>query len=390
LRYLVTPSAYKGSFTPSEIACAISDGIQRFDSAGEVVLAPIADGGDGTIEALQIGTGGTIHKIDVHGPVGDLVTASWLEIEAENVPKTDDDFSFAHPDDEKAQSPLAVVELASACGLAYVSKPDRVSALNANTAGAGEVIQECYERGFRNIVLAVGGSASTDGGMGILSALGAVFFDNKGNRLRPNGGNLHEIASIDLTGLSRWKSELKLRVATDVINPLLGDEGAARIFAPQKGASSADVEHLDRGLRHYADLLEKSTGKLARNLLGAGAAGGVPFGLAIGLDAQIIPGFRWIANVLNLESKIRMSDIVISAEGKLDTQSISGKAAGELAGMCKQFEKRFWMIPAIVETGVDWPMLGVERVEPSAQPNSLASLEDVSNAAFQLCRKAVL
>lgn len=380
MRYLVAPSAYKGSFSPAQIANAIRDGIRRFDLDSDVVLAPIADGGDGTIEALKIGTGGQVHAIDVHGPTGQIVTANWLEVE--HAPGSDDDFSFSHPDGRKSK-PLAVAELASACGLAYIA-PHALAPLDATTIGAGEVLKHLREQGHRNIVLAVGGSASTDGGIGILHALGARFFDANGDAVKPGGRCLIEIKSVDLSAIDAWKREVRLRVATDVINPLLGPDGAAAVFAPQKGASQADVEELESGLCNFADVMEAHTKKMARGLFGAGAAGGVPFGLAVGLDAEIIPGFRWIASLLELESKIESADIVISAEGSLDSQSISGKAAGELAQMCKVHNKPFWMIPAIVESGIYWPTFGIDKVLASAKPGTLATIDDVIEASCRL------
>lgn len=380
LRYLVAPSAYKGSFSPAQIANAIRDGIRRFDPNSEIVLAPIADGGDGTIEALRIGTGGEIQAVDVYGPTGQSVTANWLEVK--NAPEADDDFSFSHPNDRRSK-PLAVAELASACGLAYIA-PQALAPLDATTVGAGEVLNYLRERGHRNIVLAVGGSASTDGGTGILHALGARFFDAEGNAVKPSGRSLIDIKSVDLSALNVWKRDVRLRVATDVINPLLGPEGAAAVFAPQKGATPADVETLEKGLCNFADVLESHTGKMARELFGAGAAGGVPFGLAIGLDAEIIPGFQWIAGLLELDSKIASADVVISAEGSLDSQSISGKATGELAQLCRAHNKALWMIPAVVENDIFWPTFGINKVRASAKPGMLATIKDVSDAVYAL------
>jgi len=381
VRYLVTPSAYKGSFSPTQIANAITDGIKRFHPNSEVILAPIADGGDGTIEALKVGTGGAVHAINVQGPTGQQVTANWLEVD--QAPDTDEDFSFVHLDARKSK-PLAVAELASACGLAYIA-PDELAPLDSNTIGAGEVLKHLIAAGHRNVVLAVGGSASTDGGTGILHALGARFFDTEGNAVPPAGRSLLNIKSVDLSALQVWKRGLRLRVATDVVNPLLGADGAAAIFAPQKGASPADVELLENGLRNLADVLESHTGKLARDLAGSGAAGGVPFGLALALDAEIIPGFRWIASLLDLDAKMRNADVVISAEGRLDSQSVSGKATGELAQMCKERNKPLWVVPAIVQPNIYWPTFGIEEVRASAHDGKLATIEDVADAAYQLC-----
>jgi len=378
LRYLVAPSAYKGFFSPAQIANAIGEGIRRADPTGEVVLAPIADGGDGTIEALHVSTGGVIHSAEVTGPTRQKVVASWLSLQPDLVPEQENVYSMV-----ETNEPLAVAELASACGLAYLI-PDRLAALDATTRGAGEVLQECKKAGYKNIVLAVGGSASTDGGIGILGALGARFFDQFDMDVAPCGRHLKDIVAVDLSACEEWKRDVRLRVATDVVNPLLGQNGAARIFAPQKGASQADVELLEQGLSNFADVLESQTDKLARGLMGAGAAGGVPFGLAVALDAEIIPGFRWIASLLGLETKVRNADIVVSGEGRLDSQSLSGKATGELANMCKTHGKPFYAIPALEEPDVDWPAHGVQKVLASAPPGQIASLADVTERAYEL------
>lgn len=391
LRYIVCPSAYKGSFSPTQVANAICEGIRRYDANAVVELAPIADGGDGTIEALHVAVGGDVHAISVHGPTGQQVQANWLKLGTHTGFKPGETGSVQGTGFEPGElisardgepKPPAIVELASACGLAYIA-PDHLAPLDATTFGAGEVLKHCLSLGERNIVLAVGGSASTDGGIGILHALGARFFDSNGAIVAPGGRNLCAIASCDLSALTTIRNELKIRVATDVVNPLLGEHGAAAIFAPQKGASDKDVHVLEKGLQHFADFLEGETGKRARELAGAGAAGGVPFGLAVALDATIIPGFKWIAELISLEERIRNADLVISAEGKLDSQSISGKAAGELADLCRKNGKPLWMVPALAEENIDWTEYGIQRVSPAAAPGVPASLEDISNAVFK-------
>lgn len=393
LKYLIAPSAYKGFFSPLEVANAIADGVRNCSTDNIVSLAPIADGGDGTIEALQIATNGGLHEWEVSGPLGEPVTAFWLTLgengstaeELHVEAKTAYPTSIANSNRDTTLS-LCVLELASACGLAYI-EPDHVSAMDANTIGAGQLIAHCYEKGYRNIVLAVGGSASTDGGTGILTALGARFYDINCAPLRPGGRYLHAIQSIDLSNLERF-SDLRLRVATDVTNPLLGNQGAARIFAPQKGASLAEVELLEEGLSNFADVIEKTTSCSARHLPGSGAAGGVPFGLTLALNAEIIPGFKWITSLVRLEEKVKQSDIVISAEGSLDSQSISGKATGEIARLCKNFNKRLWVVPGRVEEGIDWKAQGIERVLAAANAGCYATLADIENATIQLCVNA--
>lgn len=397
LKYLIAPSAFKGSFSPLEVTLAIARGVDRCSKTNDVSFAPIADGGDGTVEALRIATGGSSYGLEVQGPLGEPVKATWLAI-AENQIKSLKEWNtfvlepngpslptkISAEEAIKSQgNELAVLELASACGLAYIA-PHQLNALDAHTLGAGQLIEHCFDLGYENIVLTVGGSASTDGGTGILTALGAKFLDENGNSLPPGGRHLQEIRTIDLSAFKRFHS-LRMRVATDVTNPLLGESGAARIFGPQKGASPADIQILEAGLLNYADRLEQTTGKSARLLPGSGAAGGVPFGLCLALGATIISGFEWVSSLIKLEKLVEESDIVISAEGCLDSQSLGGKASGELARLCRQYGKRFWIVAGQVEEGVDWNAHGIEQAVAASTPGTFASLEDVTDTTFLLC-----
>ncbi|MBX9668801.1 MAG: glycerate kinase [Candidatus Obscuribacterales bacterium] len=409
VKYLIAPSAYKGSLSASQLAHAIASGIRRRNPNAPVDLLPIADGGDGTIEALRTALGGTLNFTDVSGAVGQPTKAVWLVLDrAESGPEpgsspisktaklpdeqmneqNDKSPIGSHRDRGSKRAPekspgklsqIAIVELASACGLAALQ--DRLAALEANTLGIGQVLQACLDHGYGNIVVTVGGSASTDGGMGVLTALGAKFY-NKAGQILPSGGAwLGQIDSIDLSALDERCASTNLQVATDVKNPLLGPEGAAHVFGPQKGASVEDVLLLEDGLRHYADRLEKTTRRTARHQPGAGAAGGTAFGMACALGAPIIPGFEWLAELIDLEERLKNADVVVSAEGHLDTQSISGKATGELAFMCRKYGKPFIMLPAISDATVDWSEYGITAVFPTAKPGRLATIYDVEKSA---------
>jgi glycerate 2-kinase len=243
----------------------------------------------------------------------------------------------------------------------------------------------CLERGMKDVVICVGGSASTDGGAGLLSALGARFLDRDGNPLVPGGGALLQIASCDLHMLARW-SEVRFRVATDVISPLLGVSGAAEVFAPQKGANQAQVIWLDAALAKYDDVLEQSSGRRVRSTPGSGAAGGTAFGLACALGAEIMPCFAWLSRLLRLEEKIAASDLVITAEGCLDHQSITGKATGELAKLCLVRGKPLWVVPAVVEPNLDWRRHHIALVAPTSADREPASFSTVSAAVADLFR----
>ncbi len=364
MKFLIAPSAYKGSLSASQLAHAIASGIRRCKPDALVDLAPIADGGDGTIEALNTAFGGTLKLSEVAGAVGQPTKAAWIVLGAA---------------DSQSDHPTAVVELASACGLAGLG--GRLAPLEASTVGAGQVLRACLDCGYKKIVMTVGGSASTDGGMGALTALGVKFYDSAGAILPAGGGWLKQINSIDLTAVDALHNHLVLDVATDVINPLLGGQGAAVVFAPQKGASVEQVRLLEEGLYNFADLIEKMTGRSVRDVKGAGAAGGTAFGLATALGARIIPGFEWLSGLIKLEERLKDSDVVVSAEGRLDTQSLSGKATGELASLCRRYDKPFVMLPATCDTTVNWSSHGVSAVFPSAKPGQFATIADVAASA---------
>jgi glycerate kinase len=364
-KILVAPTAYKGTLSPAEVAEAIAAGVRDAAGNADIVLAPVADGGDGTIESLHMARGGTVHKLAVRGPLSEPAQAAWLEI-----------------------NDLAVIELANASGLALVP-PDRLRPLSAHTEGTGEVLAHCVASGVPNIVVAVGGSASTDGGTGALRSLGARFLDADGQDLGAGGGGLTRLHSCDLSGLNRWLNATCIRVATDVTNPLLGPAGAAGIFAPQKGADAEQVELLEAALGRLADVLESATGRRSRDLPGAGAAGGTAFGLACALGAEIIPGFRWIADLTQLEMKVKEADLIITGEGRLDRQSLSGKVIGELAAICRCHNKPLYVLPALAEDNVDWQNFGIAAVTPLATGSERISGKDISTAATALIKKVL-
>lgn len=368
MHFVVAPSAYKGTFSATEIAAAISAGISAAISNATITCIPIADGGDGTIEAIHAVAGGVKHNIVVRGPLDVPVTAEWLEL-------TD----------------MAVVELASASGIAHLHAACmdgekciglHLDALTSHTFGTGQVLLQCLQSGITNIVVCVGGSASTDGGAGLLAALGARFLDDAGAELSLGGGSLERIASCDLEPLQKWQ-KAKISVATDVTNPLLGISGAAYIYGPQKGATNEQVAQLDRALKIFADVLELATGRDIRNIPGAGAAGGTAFGLACALGATIIPGFAWISELSHLEERIRNADAVITAEGCLDEQSAMGKATGELAKLCRLYGKPLYAVPAIAQLRVDWQQYGLQVATVSVA-GERASLEAVAATARSL------
>lgn len=329
--------------------------MKKWRASAETFLLPIADGGDGTIDAFYRAIGGLIHRVSVEGPDGATVVAPWLEF-----------------------GELAIVELAAASGLSLLQ--GRLQPVHAHTKGTGQVIRACVESGLKNIVVCVGGSASTDGGAGLLTALGAKFWKRNGESIVLGASELSLIAGCNLRDAVDMVKAQSLAVAVDVSNPLLGNQGAAAIYGPQKGADAELVKELDHALQHYADALEMATSRQLRNMPGTGAAGGTAFGVACGLGAEIVSGFDWMSTLIGLEDRVTEADIVITGEGQLDDQSFYGKAIGRLAAICKKHKKPLIAIPAIADTSCNWPKLGLHTVVCAAKPGDYATLADVTNA----------
>ncbi len=362
---LVAPTAYKGSLSPLQVALLIKRGFEASGVASRVICRPLADGGDGTVEALQLAAGGDIMQLEVAGPLGQPVIASWLRLGNQGV-----------------------IELACASGLALLNGRD-LRPLAAHTFGTGQILEHCLSLGLEQIVLAVGGSASTDGGTGALQALGARFLDNRGEPLPLGGGPLIELAACDLSPAAKSCSPAQIKIATDVLNPLLGVRGAAAVFAPQKGATLQETRLLEEGLTRLADVMEQAAGRYCRDLAGSGAAGGTAFGLATACGATIIPGFEWIAGMLGLDSAIEAADVVVSAEGKLDSQSIEGKVIGGLIKRCAAAHKPLWVLPAQVEPGFDGESAGIDRVLAVGKSGRPATSYDLEHAACELAQLAL-
>ncbi|TWS22664.1 glycerate kinase [Tsukamurella sputi] len=298
---LLAPDKFKGSLSAAGVAEALALGIADVAPDWVCVRAPIADGGDGTVDAA-VAAGWERVPLDTTGPTG--------------VPHTT---SYARRGD------AAVVELASAVGLELL--PDGVpDALGATTFGLGTVIRHALEHGARSIVIGLGGSASTDGGAGMLQALGVRITDRAGEPVRPGGTALLQAARVDLAGLLPEARSARFTLACDVDNPLLGPHGAAAVYGPQKGAAASDVTLLDGALHTWADRVAEATGEDLRETPGAGAAGGTGFGAMAVLGAVPRPGVDIVLELADFAGKVRVADLVVTGEGSLDEQSLHGKA----------------------------------------------------------------
>lgn len=309
LTIVVAPNSFKGSLSSLEVARALADGWTRARPADRVLLAPLADGGEGTLVAIEAAGGWTRDEVPAEDPLGRLTRARWL--------RSDD-------------GRRAVVELAEASGLSRLGPTER-DAKAASTSGTGAILRSVLDAGIRHVVLGIGGSATTDGGAGILAALGARLLDRSGRPVPPGGGGLAALDRIELDGLDPRLAEVDLRIACDVTNPLLGPSGAAATYGPQKGASRDDVKALDAALERYADVLEAATGRRERELAGAGAAGGTAFGLLCVRDRfrslDLVPGVELVMDETDLDGRLAGADLVITGEGRIDAQTAFGKTA---------------------------------------------------------------
>ena len=300
-KVLLAPDKFKGSLPAAEVAARLSAGLVRAGFDGQIVNVPVADGGDGTVDAA-VAAGFKRVDVPATGPTGQLVTAS-----------------FALRDG------VAVIEAAQACGLVLLP-PGEFAPLTATTRGVGELIRAAAGLGATRIVLGVGGSATTDGGAGLLQALGARLTDSAGQELPPGGAALSRLAALDLSGLADL-SAVEFQLASDVDNPLLGPSGAAAVYGPQKGASPQDVTVLEAGLARWADVAEAVVPRgPARDAAGAGAAGGLGFAAMLFLGARMRPGIELLLELASFGARLDGAGLVITGEGSLDEQTLRGKA----------------------------------------------------------------
>jgi glycerate 2-kinase len=316
-RVLIAADKFKGSLTAVEVADRITTGIRRARPDANLESLPVADGGDGTV-AAAVAAGFERHEAQVTGPLGAPVTAA-----------------FALRDG------TAVVEMAEASGLELMP-PGVFAPLTATTRGTGELLLAAVEAGARTVVLGVGGSATTDGGTGMLEALGARFLDEDGDPVPHGGGPLVEMVSADLSGLDERLKDIEVILASDVDNPLTGPKGAAHVYGPQKGAGEQDVKVLDAALSHFVQVMGESVGPRAAETAeapGAGAAGGIGYGALIGLNATFRPGIDVLLEVLGFAQALARADIVVTGEGSLDEQTLHGKAPAGVAAAARKAGK---------------------------------------------------
>jgi glycerate kinase len=315
VRVLVAPDKFRGTLSASAAAAAIAHGWERGDPSAETVPMPIADGGEGTLDALLKALDGEAHEAWVTGPIGERVRARFGLVEAAGVR-------------------TAIVEMALASGLVLVPEEARDPRFTT-TRGTGELILAAARAGAPKILVAVGGSGTNDAGAGMAQALGYRLLDGTGRELEPGGAELLRLDRIDASGVAREIAGIEVVVATDVDNPLTGPSGASAVYGPQKGASPEDVAVLDRALSRFAHVVRRDLGPDVRNLAGAGAAGGLGAGLVAFLAARLEPGARVVLDAVGFDERLRGADLVVTGEGSFDEQSLRGKGPGTVLGAAR-------------------------------------------------------
>ncbi|WEH20157.1 glycerate kinase [Streptomyces sp. VNUA24] len=355
-RVLIAADKFKGTLTAVQVAERVTAGLRRVVPGLAVEALPVADGGDGTV-AAAVAAGFEQREVRVTGPLGEPVTAAYA-----------------------LRGDTAVVEMAEASGLQRLPA-GTFAPLTATTYGSGELLRAALDAGARTIVFGVGGSATTDGGAGMLAALGARFLDASGEPVGPGGGGLRDLATADLSGLDDRLTAIDLVLASDVDNPLTGPKGAPAVYGPQKGASPEDVAALDANLAHYAAVLERTLGgRAAAHALapGAGAAGGIGYG-ALVLGARFRPGIEVMLDVLGFAAALDEATLVITGEGSLDEQTLHGKAPAGVAAAARAAGKEVVAVCgrlALPQDALD--RAGIRRAYPltEAEPDVARCLAD--------------
>ena len=304
MKIVIAPQGFKAGISGLEAAQAIARGVAAAVPDAETVLAPVADGGDGTLNALVDGTGGETFTSTVTGPLGQPLEAQWGVM---------------------GDGSTAVVEMALASGLALVPQRRRNPRITT-TAGTGEIVKEALERGYTRIIVGLGGSATNDGGAGFAAALGARFLDSEGHSLPPGGSALARLDRIEHSGLHPGLADATVVAATDVTNPLCGPDGASAVFGPQKGANPQMVRELDAALANYARVVARDVGRDVAGQPGAGAAGGLGAGMMAFAGATLQSGIDMVCDVLNFDALLQGADLVITGEGRADHSTIFNKA----------------------------------------------------------------
>ncbi len=373
MKVVVAIDSLKGSLTSMEAGNAVKIGVEKVFPDAEVAVRPLADGGEGTVEALAEGLGGILTECLVTGPLGDKVSAVYARIESEK---------------------LAVMEMSAAAGITLVESEKR-NPLNTTTFGVGEMIADAISKGCRNFIIGIGGSATNDGGIGMLQALGFGMLDENGDAVPFGAKGAEKLCKITTDNVLPELSECTFNIACDVNNPLCGNLGCSAVYGPQKGATPEMVKDMDGWLKTYANLTKKSFEKADENAPGAGAAGGLGYAFLVYLDGKLVPGSQLILGKTKLEDYIKDADIVVTGEGRLDFQTAMGKAPIGVAKLAKKYKKPVLAFAGAVtkdadecnRQGIDafFPILrGVCTLDEAMNhENAMKNMTDATEQAFR-------
>ncbi|VVP83578.1 Glycerate 2-kinase [Pseudomonas fluorescens] len=364
MKIVIAPDSFKDSLSAQGVADAIALGLREVWPDAQLIKFPMADGGEGTVDSILAACGGERQRLEVRGPLGEQANATWGWL----------------PD-----SHTAIIEMAEASGLQLVPV-DKRDACISSTYGTGELIRAALDEGAQRIILAIGGSATNDGGAGAMQALGVKLFDAQGQPLAPGGLALAQLFRIDLSDIDPRLADVRFDIAADVNNPLCGPHGASAIFGPQKGASPEQVQLLDHALSHFADHCAKALNKDVRDEPGSGAAGGLGFAAKAFLGAQFKAGVEVVAELIGLEADIKGADLVITGEGRFDAQTLRGKTPFGVARFAKQQG-----VPVIVIAGTlgeDYQALYAHGIDAAfALVSGPMTLEQACSDAPRLLRE---
>lgn len=381
MKIVIAPDSFKESLTALAVAEAIGEGFRRILPQAQYRLVPMADGGEGLVQSIVDATQGEKFSTQVTAPLGNKVSASW-----------------GMTGDEQS----AVIEMAEASGL-HLVPTDKRNPLISTSYGTGELISTALDKGLRRIILGIGGSATNDGGVGMLQALGAKFVDKTGKSLSFGGAALADLAQIDMSGLDPRLQETRIEVACDVDNPLCGEHGASAVFGAQKGATKADIQRLDAALRHFAEQVQTQLGIDIQTPKGAGAAGGMGGGLMLLPQVRLRSGVQMVIEAVDLAAAIADADIVVTGEGRMDGQSVHGKTPIGVAKLAKSAGKPVIAIvgslredyPAVYEAGIDavFPIIrqinSLENTLQAGRENLISTAENVARL-WQIAGKNTL
>ena len=371
MKFVIAPDKYKGSLTAFEFCNAVEEGLNKALEKPTIIRLPLADGGDGTIDVVKYYLKADVVKVKVNDPLFRPIEASYLFSE---------------------QTKIAYIEMAEASGLKLLKDSER-NCMHTTTLGTGELIADALQKGTKEIILGIGGSATNDGGMGMASALGFRFLDKNTAVLEPKGENLIHIKTIDSSEVHPLLKNVRVKVACDVTNPLYGKEGAANVYAEQKGASKEDIALLDDGLKNFAKVLFDTYGIDVQKISGAGAAGGMGAGSVVFLNAQLTSGIDLIKELADFDATIKGVDWIITGEGKLDEQTLSGKT---ISGVIKSAKNQNIPVAALcgsvnisVETqkelGLDYAISIVKGISDLEEAMA-SSYSNLVHAAYNFAR----